>query len=202
MLIYQDTLGVQHGSPRVPHHLEGCPILCERQCDSGDLIGLGGGIDGPLFLQPPASPRWEHISGNWKVMLIGAYVPEIFLRPRLDIPGAHRVKDTLGRIWHAPAILDPRGAVLLDVPLKRIDGVFKRTPRPDQARLIETAQAARAEIESGRIGSVDANVLADWCARLHAGIYWPGIEEFGALSLYDDRLIMHTLLASAGFPKA
>jgi len=201
MLIYQDTLGIQHGSPRVPHHLEGCPIMCERQCDAGNLIGLGGGIDGPLFLQPPASPAWEHLSGNWKVMLLGPYVPEIFLRPRLDLIGAHPVKDTLGRTWHAPAILDPKGDVRLEVPLKRIDGVFRRVPRPEQARLIDTARAARVEIEAGRIMEIDPNVLADWCSILHAAVYWPGVEEFGALGLYDDRLIVHTLLASAGFPK-
>ncbi len=193
MILYRD---ISHpASPRWPTWLEGAENLCRRGSDKGDLVA----ITEPLVFPPGDGLKWRDIGDGWQVAKAGPIDMAPLVRHRTDCETL-TVADGRGAVWLVPAVLDPAGNVTMAVPLACMDGKWSRQPSPEQAAIIEAAQAARAEIVSDRLSQVPVDAACSWVCILLAAVYHLNPETIGALALLDDHLIPRVLLAAAGFP--
>lgn len=192
---------------RCPPWLVGALDLQRQSASDGDLIGFWQ----PLYCDAAVETQramWHDLSDHWQVCLVGELVPATMLRQAADTPALLPVADSKGRAWHAPAILQPPpagdrvvGDGTVAIPLafgKNPAGTWCRCPTPAQAAWIGAAQAARREIVAGTIASVPLSVVSEWALVLTTAVYHLNDEVIAALGLYDDRLVLQTLLASAG----
>lgn len=175
--------------------------------DGGDFVGYWN----PTFFRPGelgTDVTWHDVGDDWQMACIGELSPRAFLRSDPGRPALIPVSDSLGRIWHAPAVLSPTGASMLSMPLGRDDkGNWIRKPTPEQARLITAATFLRQELEAlegegdqqrSRWLGLSLDVLADTTAALLGSVYPFSTSVFGVLNAFDDVLIRHVHLASTG----
>ena len=210
-LVYRDRRPTRSTAFRLPSWLQPRAGEMQRVEDpEGDFVGFWN----PLFFsvaQIPADAVWATLEDHWEVVIVQPFTPAALLSQAADRPKLLPVADGLGGAWHAPAILSPRGTIMLDLPLLRDDaGDWARLPRPEQQRLIDAAVSARTEaltlVEVGgaqvpRLGTVSQTVVADWAATLLSAIYPFNVEAFGKLGILTDRLVLEVCLAAAGLQK-
>lgn len=175
--------------------------------DGGDFVGHWS----PVFFRPGQlgdNVTWHDVGDDWLMACVGELSPRAFLRTDPGRPALIPISDSLGRIWHAPAVLSPTGKSALSMPLGRdASGTWVRKPTSEQAKLLETATFLRQEMEAvegegdqrrSRWLGLPLEVLADSTAVLLGAVYPFSVNVFGVLNAFDDVLIRQAHLASTG----
>lgn len=148
----------------------------------------------------PASVTGQQVtcqSEHFTAALVGAFTPARYLRMPPPVVPLHAVRDSLGREWLAPQLIDPHGRVLVQSPLACVAGVWQAAHPPRTARAIAAAQAAAEAWAQGR--EVDLAVIASWTCCWIELVYHLDEPLIGALGLIDQHLIEQmSLLSFAG----
>lgn len=192
MIVYLDISDRQ--GVNWPEWLADAGNRLHRDSQKGAMYSIGE----PLIFPDAEALRWLDMGDGWRVAMSGGLELSPLLRIRTDLPMIE-IHDAKGRPWMTPAVLSPQGTPILPVPLTCIGGQWQRTPTPEQAAMIQAAQAARSEIEAGRIASIPLAAAASWACTLLSAAYHLPPAAIGALGLLDDRLIIRALMSSAGF---
>lgn len=207
-LVYRDARVPRSSTHRLPAWLQGQPGLQRAQADAGDFVGVW---DAEIFHPDhlPADTVWHDVGDDWRVCLVGALVPSTLLRATFNLPKVLPVQDREGRIWHVPAVLAPdpdpsapqaEAGILLSLPWGRTEaGAVGRVPTAEQARLIETARAARREIQGNTLKDVPIDVAAAWLGELFGAVYHLDLVVLLKLGVVDDDLCVRAVMAAAGY---
>lgn len=209
-LILRDVKSPRPSAFRCPAWLNGIAGLQRCEDDEGDWVGTWD----PLFYRPEQLAKgatWIELPDDWKLALVGELIPSLLLRSEHSLPLIVPVADRFGRAWHAPVVLVPHsgtaapsaeGTIALSLSWGRdpATGAPARVPTPSQAKLIATAQAARAEILANRLKDLPISTAVEMCAVALEEIYHLDLDVMLRGNLLDDVLAGQTLMAIAGFP--
>lgn len=214
-IVYRDVRTPRPTAFRLPPGFPPGHACMRTESDEGDFVGVWDPIVFSVAnipkdavwhdlvspdVAPPGRPNRAAPDGDWKVCQVGEIDPRTLLRHDAGRPALIPVADSLGRTWHAPAVLSPKGECVLSMSLGRNElGQWTRNPSPEQAAIIAAATFARQEIPRLNKEAMPLSAAADTAATLLTSVYLLSVATFAQLGMADDRLVLQVMMASAGF---
>lgn len=178
-----------------PAWLTGAENVTTRPCEGGCLFGVGDhyllGLDGRDGAKP--------LADGWSVWVNGGIDPYELARPCAWAAVAAAI-DLHHRAWAVPVVLGATGKPCIRVAY---GDDFLPDLTPEQQRIIDIAQVARAALEAAYSGEhrvpLDQRTACAWAAEALAITNAVTVQVIRRLSILDDALVAGTLLALTSY---